>query len=91
MIASCSDDKSIRIFDERTSKAIHVFQESKGFAQHLDFHPSGVCIGVGTTDKKVKVYDVRMQKLQQLYYSHDGPVTQVKTRVFKFHTFVQIQ
>ena len=70
-----------------------MFQESKGFAQHLDFHPSGVCIGVGTTDKKVKVYDVRMQKLQQLYSSHDGPVTQVKNKLlisillFKYSNF----
>ena len=34
-------------------------------------------VGVATSDKKVKVYDVRMLKLQQLYTAHQGPVSQV--------------
>ena len=33
--------------------------------------------GVASTDKTVKVYDVRMLKLQQLYTAHQGPVSQV--------------
>ena len=45
----------------------------------MDFHPGGNCIGVGTSDKKVKVFDVRMRKLQQLYSSHDDVVTQVRS------------
>ena len=77
MVASCSDDKSIRVFDERTGDAVCTFHEAKGYGTHLAFHPSGTCIGVATSDKKVKVYDIRMQKLQQLYSSHEGPVTQV--------------
>ena len=35
LIASCSDDKTIRVFDERSGKTIHVFHDSKGFANHL--------------------------------------------------------
>ena len=38
---------------------------------------SGNCFGVATSDKKVKVYDLRMQRLQQLYSAHEGPVSQV--------------
>ena len=55
-----------------------MFTDQKGWALHLDFHPGGNCIGVGTSDKKVKVFDVRMRKLQQLYSSHDDSVTQVR-------------
>lgn len=78
MIASCSDDKTIRLFDERTGSTIHVFgKEPKGFAQHIAFHPTGTCLGAGTSDNKVKIYDIRMQKLQQLYSSHEAPVTKV--------------
>ena len=78
VIATCSDDKTLRLFDPSSGKEIHVFEEPKGFASHLDFHPSGTCIGVATSDNTVKVYDVRMRKLQQLYKSHDGPVSQVE-------------
>ena len=56
-----------------------MFTDQKGWALHLDFHPGGNCIGVGTSDKKVKVFDVRMRKLQQLYSSHDDVVTQVRS------------
>ena len=34
-------------------------------------------LGVGTSDSKVKVFDVRAMKLQQQYSVHEGPVTQV--------------
>ena len=76
-MATVSDDKTNRLFDLRSGKEIHAFQEPKGFATHLDFHPSGNMIGVATSDRKVKVYDVRMQRLQQLYSTHEGPVSQV--------------
>ena len=77
-MASCSDDKTVRVYDERSGDTVHVFSEGKGFARSLDFHPSGTCVGVGTSDNKVKIYDIRMRKLQQLYSTHEGPVTKVK-------------
>ena len=33
-------------------------------------------MGVATSDGKVKVYDVRMMNLQQLYSAHEGPMSQ---------------
>ena len=45
MIATTSDDKTVRLWDRDTGKEIHVFNEAKGFACHLDWHPSGTCIG----------------------------------------------
>jgi centriolar protein POC1 len=77
ILATVSDDRTNRLFDLRSGKEIHSFQEAKGYATHLDFHPSGTCIGVATSDKKVKVYDIRMRRLQQVYSSHEGPVSQV--------------
>ena len=77
IVATVSDDRTNRLFDIRSGKEIHAFKEPKGFATHLDFHPSGTCIGVATSDKKVKVYDLRMRRLQQSYSTHKGPVSQV--------------
>ena len=55
-----------------------MFHETKGAGVHLDWHPGSNCLGVAFADKKVKVYDCRMLKLQQLYSSHEGPVSQVR-------------
>ena len=77
LIATVSDDKTVRIYDADTGREIHAFQEPKGCAVHLDWHPGSTCLGVATSDNKVKVYDIRMLKLQQLYSSHEGPVSQV--------------
>ena len=45
IIATSSDDRTVRLWDPDTGKEIHVFNEPKGFACHLDWHPSGTCIG----------------------------------------------
>ena len=65
------------MWDDRTARSVHTFHEPKGFGHALAFHPSGACVGVATSDSKVKVYDVRVMKLQQLYSAHTGPVSQV--------------
>merc|ERR1719232_966311 len=64
-------------WDETSGSCVHTFHEPKGFGQHLDWHPSGSCLGVGTSDSKVKVFDVRCMKLQQQYSVHEAPVNQV--------------
>ena len=46
IIATVSDDRTNRLFDLNSGKEIHAFKETKGFATHLDFHPSGTCIGL---------------------------------------------
>ena len=74
----------------KSGKEIHAFHEPKGFATHLDFHPSGNLIGVSTSDKKVKVYDIRMQRLQQLYTTHEGPVSQVLILHTSYNTYLNV-
>ena len=68
------------MYRSSSSKCVHLFTDQKGSAQHLAFHPGGNWIAAGTSDSKVKVFDVRMKKLQQLYSSHEDAVTQVQRR-----------
>jgi len=65
------------LWDAADGRCIHTFTEAKGFGQHLEFHPSGSCIGVGTSDGKIKVFDIRAMKLQQYYATHEAAVTRI--------------
>ena len=62
------------------------------YASAIAFHPDGNCIGVGTTDNVVKIWDVRVNRLLQHYQgtahivcyvtvpvvaAHDGPVNSI--------------
>ncbi len=53
LIASCSDDKTVNIYDSASLKKIHSVKDPKGFPQHLDFHPLSQSIGVATSDSSV--------------------------------------
>ena len=56
MIATSSDDRTVRLWDPDTGKEFHVFNEPKGFACHLDWHPSGTCIGKPVVSLSILVY-----------------------------------
>lgn len=47
-------------------------------ANDVEFHPSGVAIGLANTDGCVKVYDLRTEALQQHYAVHNGAVNKAK-------------
>ena len=79
LLTKMSDESMYR---SSSSKCVHLFTDQKGSARHLAFHPGGNWIAAGTSDSKVKVFDVRMKKLQQLYSSHEDAVTQVLRRDF---------
>lgn len=69
LIVSCSDDKTVKIWDRNTNECMHTFYEPHGFLNEVAFHPSGTCIGGGCTDASVKIWDIRTRKLIQHYAS----------------------
>lgn len=68
-IASCSDDKTTKIFDVISNECIHTFTETgKGASGTcLAWHPNEHLLAVGLTDNRVKVFDTRKMEMIQLY------------------------
>ena len=84
LIASSSDDKTVKLWDRLSKGCIHTFHEQnrlverEGERQRLDydsfrfastvaFHPDGNCIGIGTSDNAIKIWDIRVNRLLQYY------------------------
>ncbi|NXP83194.1 POC1B protein, partial [Ramphastos sulfuratus] len=67
LIASCSEDKSVRIWDTRNKTCIDSFLDYGGFTNYVDFNPSGTCIASAGSNHTVKLWDIRMKKLLQHY------------------------
>lgn len=44
----------------------------------VTFHPSDICIAVALTDKTIKLYDLRSNKVLQLYRCHENEVNNVQ-------------
>ncbi|KAF7727069.1 cleavage stimulation factor, 3' pre-RNA, subunit 1 [Apophysomyces ossiformis] len=89
VLASCSDDQSIKLFDLSKlgrvrslscSKLIHLPKDTQP-VNSICFHPSGDYILAGTQDPAIRVYDVKTL----LCYTnsnttemHRGPITQIR-------------
>ena len=61
-LVSCSDDKTVRLWSPGQPGPLHTFALSKGFGHHVEFHPSGACVGVATSANTVEIYDIRYGK-----------------------------
>jgi len=71
---SCSEDKTIKIWDTTNKQCVNNFSDSVGFANFVDFNPNGTCIASAGSDHTVKIWDVRVNKLLQHYQVHSGGV-----------------
>lgn len=75
MIASGSDDKSVKLWDRQSGDCIQTLKEPSGYINYVAFHPSGTCIAAASSDSSIRVWDCRMKrKLLQHYTAHTAPV-----------------
>ncbi|XP_063111351.1 POC1 centriolar protein homolog B isoform X4 [Cavia porcellus] len=74
LIVSCSEDKTVKIWDTTNKQCVNNFSDSVGFANYVDFNPSGTCIASAGSDHTVKIWDIRVNKLLQHYQVHSGGV-----------------
>lgn len=72
LIASCSDDKTMNIFDTVSGDCVHTFKETKGYGTNLAWYLDGTMVAVALSYGRTKIYDIRAQKLVQLYEVHAG-------------------
>jgi len=73
LVASVSDDKTIRLFDAANGKEIGFFyDERESSPVHLDWIHDGTGFRVASANK-VNVYDVKSQRLLQSYVAHSVP------------------
>lgn len=63
MIASGSDDRTVRIWDMSTNKEIVKFTDHTGMVNQVQFHPDSTCLASCGTDKKIKIFDCRSHRL----------------------------
>mmetsp|Transcript_19810 Transcript_19810/g.24480 ORF Transcript_19810/g.24480 Transcript_19810/m.24480 type:complete len:220 (+) Transcript_19810:519-1178(+) len=77
MVASGSDDRSIRLWDLATDTVVHSFLDHAGMVSSVAYHPDGTCLASSASDKKIKIFDSRSQRLLQHYDAHSKGVNSV--------------
>jgi len=82
ILASCSRDKSIKIFDLRQGgECIQHYNAHNASVSMIDFHKSGnYLLSVGL-DSKIKIWDIRMGEIIYNIQGHNGPIYTCKFSV----------
>lgn len=75
LVASCAEDKVLKIFDATSSQIIADFKDTKGFGNQIAWHHNSKFVAIAQENARVKLYDLRAQKLIQYYRVYDESVT----------------
>jgi WD40 repeat protein len=76
-LASCSDDRTIRVYDLRSNQLLQHYNAHKGAVNEITFHPTGLYMASCSDDSKVKIWDLRKGKALFSLLSHSGAVNSV--------------
>jgi hypothetical protein len=68
ILASCSADHTIKLFDVRTHQLLQHYEAHEGAVNSIEFHPSGDFLLSASDDTALKVWDLR--EGHQLYTIH---------------------
>ncbi len=63
LIASGSEDTSVKLWDVTSKANINAFQDHSMGVNSVRFHPDGTCIASGSQDHTIKIWDIRSQRL----------------------------
>lgn len=72
MIASCSEDKTFKIYDTQNGSLIHSFEDDEdGYGTQISWHPDNKSIAIALENGRVKIYDIAQRKMIQYYKIFD--------------------
>lgn len=77
-IISCSDDKSLRIYDFETGRVESILEGHGSDVTSVDWHPSYSLIASGGKDRIFKLWDPRTGQEVCSMYNHTNSVTKVR-------------
>ena len=63
LIASGSEDRTVRLWDMTSKNQIYSFEDHTGGVNSVRFHPDGTCVAAGSSDKSIKIWDIWSQRL----------------------------
>ena len=73
LLASCSADCSIKVWDVRSSKLLQHYDAHNSEVTHVDFHPSGAFLISTSKDSSVKVWDLTAGNQMYTLHGHEEP------------------
>jgi len=77
LIASGSDDKTIKIFDIRSGRLIQHYDAHSDKVNSISYHASGNYLISSSDDSTIKIWDLKMGQILYTVHGHQGKIKSV--------------